>query len=531
MQDRFVLSIDLGSGGPKVALVDVRGRIAGWEQRSTRLIFTPDGGVEQEPDEWWNAVRDAAQSLLSRGLAPVDRIAAVVATTQWSVTTPVDDGGQALSNAVHWMDARGGPHSRRLMDGAIKIAGYGAWKLFTWLRLTGGAPTPSGMDVLSHLLFLKHERPEIYSRAAKFLEPADYLGLRLSGRAATSYASAFPYLLTDNRDCSNVRYSDKLLRLAGVDRGKLPDLAPVDAVLGPILPEAADELGLARTTQVVIGSGDSHAAVLGAGAVGVGELHLCIGTSSWITGLAPRRKVDLRRSITTMPSIVPGRPMIVAEQGPAGKLLEMFVETWFSDGLRGAGEGATAERYRDLLGRAASAPPGCDGVRFLPWLNGAGPPANDASMRGGILNLSLTSDPGRIVRAVLEGVACNLRWLLGPVERLAGGRVEGLNFIGGGARSDLWCQILADALDRRIRKVADPHLAIARGAAFSAFLALRAMRLDEIPGAAPIEREFAPTPERREIYDEMHREFLREFQAARRRRTQPPPTPSVDVPV
>ena len=208
--------------------------------------------------------------------------------------------------------------------------------------------------------------------------------------------------------------------------------------------------------------------------------------------------------------------MIVAEQGPAGKLLEMFVETWFSDGVRGAG--AMDERYRDLLARASNAEPGCDGARFLPWLNGAGPPANDGAMRGGFLNLSLRSDPGRVVRAVLEGVACNLRWLLGPVERLAGGRVEGLNFIGGGARSDLWCQILADALDRRIRKVADPHLAIARGAAFSAFLALRAMRLDEIPGAVGIEREFAPNPERRELYDEMHRGLRRAFRTVRKLR-------------
>src|SRR5580698_11489462 len=151
----------------------------------------------------------------------------------------VDPGGQAPIDAGPRVDLRGAPDTQKLTDGLIKIEGYGLGRLLRWIRITGAVPTHAGADSLAHILFLKRARPDVYARTHKLLEPMDYLNLRLTGRFSASYATIFPYMLTDNRDVNHVHYHDGLLQLAGVDREKLPDLVPVDAVLGPLLPEIA----------------------------------------------------------------------------------------------------------------------------------------------------------------------------------------------------------------------------------------------------------------------------------------------------
>ena len=511
---RYILSVDLGSGGPKVAIVSEQGDVIATVKRTNSLYFVGDGGAEQEPEEWWSSIKDGAQELLSRQLVPVDDIIAVAVAGQWGVTVPVDRTGKPLMRAIHWTDRRGGPYSAKLMNGLIKIEGRDIFKLYRWLTTSAGIPLESGADALSNILFLKNERPDVYRDTHCFLEPSDYLNFRLTGRMACSYASIFPYMLSDNRDCSNVKYSDVLLKAAGVDRAKMPELVPVDTVLGPVLPEVADEWGLSRNTQVMIGAGDSHTSILGSGAVNVGQPHMCIGTSSWMTCLLPRRRFDLLHGLTSMPSIVPGFNMLVAEQGPAGKVLEMFVEQWFSD-TSSPHSPATDERYLQLLAAAESTPPGSNGVRFLPWLNGAGPPSGDGAMRGGFLNLSLESRPPHAVRAVMEGVGFNLRWLATYVEKIIDKPITELNFIGGGARSPVWCQILSDILGRKIHQVADPHYAIVRGVALSALVGLKLIRVEDIPSRVRIEQTFIPDPKNQKIYRELFEEFLRMFRATR----------------
>lgn len=509
----YILAIDLGSGGPKVALVSEDGAIVAGTRHATSLIFLADGGVEQDPQDWWRAVGDGARELLGQRLVPPEEIVAVACAAQWSVTTPVDAEGRPLMNAVHWLDRRGGPHSQRLMDGWIKVAGYDVFKLRRWLKLTASVPLDSGADALSHLLYIKHERPEIYAATDKFLEPCDYLGLRLTGRMATSYATTFPMCLADNRDCRAVRYAEPLLSAAGIETSKLPELKPVDTVLGPLLPDVADDWGLPRDIPVMIGSGDSHAAVFGSGAVRDFQPHLCVGTSAWITCLVPWRKVDVLHALTTMPAIAPGKYMLMAEQGAAGKLLEHFVERWFS---HGAGSEQLAARYDALLAAAGQAAPGARGLLFLPWFNGSGPPQQDGALRGGFLNLTVEADPPQAVRAVLEGIACNLRWLTERLERFLGRPVPEFHFIGGAARSPVVCQLLADCLGRPIQQVADPNYAIARGAALAALMGLKRLRLEDVPSRAPIAQSYAPAIETRDVYDETYGRFLDAFRATRK---------------
>ena len=198
-----------------------------------------DGGVEQDPDEWWKAIVCATRRLLERRLAPVSEIGGICCTGQWSGTVAVDEAGAPLRNAIIWMDARGAPYVSKITGGLVAMDGYGLDKVWAWVRRTGGIPTHSGKDSIAHILFLRDQHRNIYDRTHKFLEPKDYINLRLTGSFATSVDSITLHWVTDNRDLLNVNYDDRLLKLATLDRRKLPDIRQSTEVLGPILPQVA----------------------------------------------------------------------------------------------------------------------------------------------------------------------------------------------------------------------------------------------------------------------------------------------------
>lgn len=506
--DKYVLAIDLGTSGPKTALISVYGEVAHSEFQETPVILLPGGGAEQDPELWWQGIMTAAKRVLARGLAAPEDIVAVSVTTQWSGTVPVDRDGKNLMNAIIWMDCRGSDALKDILKGMPRFEGYPLWKAFHWLRLTGGAPASSGKDPLAHILWLKRDCSGVYERAYKFLEPKDYINLRLTGRFAATYDSILLHWVTDNRDPSRVVYHERLLKMAGIDRDKLPDLIHAVDVLGPVKDEVARELGLKPGTPVIGGTPDIPSACVGSGAVRDYEGHLYIGTSSWISAHVPFKKTDLLHSFGSFPSPLPGRYMILDEQECAGKCL-----TWLRDNvLYHKDELMQEENAPDifkLLDRIVShVPPGANSVIFTPWLYGERTPVEDCRIRSSLFNLSLENTREDIARAVFEGVAFNQKWLLKPVEKFMGRRFEYLNFIGGGANSDVWSQILADILERPIRQVMDPIHANARGAAFLASIALGHITAEDIPDHIRIKREYIPNPDNRNIYNEIFTEFL-----------------------
>ena len=513
---QYVLAIDLGTSGPKVAIVSERGEMVAHARETVPTYFLADGGAEQDPDDWWRAITAGVQQVLASARPPTDDVIGIICTGQWSVTVPVDAAGRPLMRAVHWMDSRGTRYTHEITDGLIKISGYGLRKLLGWVRSTGGVPTHSGNDALAHILYIKHGCPDVYRETSVLLEPSDYLGLRMTGRAAATAATIYPCLLTDNRDLAHIDYDPRLLAWTGIDRRKLPDLVPVMSVLGPLRPAVASEWGLGPNVQVVVGCGDTSAAAVGAGALADFEPHLCIGTSSWLTCHVPFKKTDLLKYMATMPAAIPGRNLVVAEQGPAGKCFELFVDEWFYPPNDEAGEPRPSDRYDRAQRLAASVPAGSDGLIFLPWLNGAGPPTGDAFMRGGFLNQSLRSGRAQALRAVLEGVAYNLRWLLAAEEKFVGRRLEPLRFVGGGAQSELWCQILADVFGRPIRQIAEPNHAVVRGAAYLALVALGRLTLEHVPELVRVNRTYLPAAQNAQVYDELFAEFLQAYRANKR---------------
>jgi xylulokinase len=506
--DKFILAIDLGSSGPKVALVSTRGEIVASEFEPVETLFLPGGGVEQRPEDWWQAIVQAARRLLAQGLVPQENILAINCASLYSTTVAVSRDGHPLTNAIFWMDTRGAPYVQEIIGGLLKVEGYGLGRLITWLRHTGGIPTHSGKDSIAHILFIRHEQPQIYRQTYKFLEPKDYINLRLTGQFAATYDSVNLHWLTDNRDIFHIDWDARLLALSGIQREKLPDLRRTLDILGPLTPEAADALGLPASVQVVAGTTDVQSSAVGAGAVRDFEAHLYLGTSSWISCHVPFKKTDLLHNMASLPSAIPGKYYIANEQECAGASLNFLGDNLFYPQDEMESGAPPADLFARFDRMAASVPAGSHGIIFTPWLVGERTPVEDALIRGGFYNLSMHNDRRDLVRAVFEGVAFNCRWLLEGVEPFCKRKLDPLNMIGGGAKSDIWCQIHADVLDRTIRQVRDPIRAGLRGAAFLACVALQLTTFDEIAAGIQIAHTFQPNPDHRKIYDELFREFV-----------------------
>jgi xylulokinase len=498
-EKRFILAIDLGTSGPKVALVGDDGSLTGSEFEPVDLILSPGGGAEQDPDAWWQAIVSATRRTLAA--APDAPVTAVCVTTQWSGTVAVGADGNAIGNAIIWMDTRGAPYVEKLIGGRIAIQGYDPRKAKKWVQLTGGAPSGAGKDPIAHILWLRSERPDVYRDTKVFLEPKDYINYRLTGEVAATYDSITLHWVTDNRNPSAVTYDDELLGYAGLERRVLPDLHPATATVGGLTDNSAADLGLPPGTPVLGGTPDLHSAAIGSGTTGDLAGSLYIGTSAWIVCHVPFKKTDLIHNIASLPAAVPGRYLVSNEQETAGKALEWISHVVYPDQ---ADRRSVYERMNDV---AATVPPGSGGVIFTPWLYGERTPVEDHTLRGGFFNQSLDTGAPEMIRAVFEGVAYNTRWLLATVEKFAGARLDPLVLAGGGARSALWAQILADVLRRTIRRADDPVMANVRGAGLLGHAALGHIAWTDVPKLVPMADVHRPNDANAGTYDRLYDAF------------------------
>ncbi|NOZ87893.1 MAG: xylulose kinase [Deltaproteobacteria bacterium] len=507
-----ILAIDLGTSGPKVVVADLAGGFLAQTLEKTPVKFLPGGGAEQDPEDWWKAIVRASRRAISES-GQKDNILAVSCSTQWSGTVPLDRNGNVLADAIIWMDSRGAKYVRKLVGGPISIDGYSVVSLPVWIRLTAGIPAKSGKDSIAHILLIKNEMPELYEQTDMFIEPKDYINYRLTGEKAASFDSITLHWVTDNRNISNVKYSPLLLKMAGIDRDKLPPLRGVSEILAPLSKKAASELGLKPGLPVITGSPDLQAAAIGSGAVKDYASHLCVGTSSWLTCHVPFKKTSLLHNMATLPSGIPGRYFVANEQETAGACLLFFRDkiVYFDD--RFGVKGERPDFFESFFSDAASVPPGSGKVIFAPWLYGERTPVDDHFVRGAFFNLSMDTNRSDMARAVLEGVAYNTRWLFEHFMKFIGRNVDTINFIGGGARSDLWCQIFADVLDRPIQRMKDPLHANARGASVQAAVALGEMSFDESARMVPMDRMFEPMPANRQVYDDLFGVYLGLYKA------------------
>ncbi|MBU3749245.1 MAG: carbohydrate kinase [Mycobacterium sp.] len=491
----WVLAVDLGNGGPKVAAVSAADSESG---RILATAFIPvsvhhglDGTATQDAREWEVALREAVARVVAD--VPFDELVAVGITGQWSSTVPVDADGDPAGPVILWSDTRSRGNVRRQLGGPVRVGGYAPHKVLPWIRIAGGAPSPSGADPTGHALLLQNELSDVGARTRLLLEPVDYLGFLLTGAAVATPASMTGSWLTDNRIGAPPGYVEDLVRRSGRDPALLPQLVPTGSIQGTLQPGPAARLGLKAGVPVACGIPDIHAAVVGSGAVAPFQTHLAISTTAWFSAPVPFKRTDVLHSIATLPGLTPDLNIVGNNIETGGEAL-----SWLR-GILSDGSGGDLG-YDDLTALAGRAPAGCEGLIFTPWLAGERSPVEDKHLRAAFLNLSLRTDRAMLARAVLEGVALNIGWLFGYYEKFLRRRVPSIRILGGGAQSDLWCSIIASVLDRPVERVADPWNAQLRGVALWALVCAGRMTLAEAASRVPVAAVFAPDPAERAVY-------------------------------
>jgi xylulokinase len=482
-----VLAIDLGTGGPKVAVVSTSGAVEAWAHRPVTTTFLEHGGAEQDPHEIWAALVAATHEALAVWAGDHRRFVAVAVTSQYMSTIPVAADGRAVGPCILWMDTRGGGDNLGLLTSTT---------FPLWVERHGLVPLPSGTDGLAHIAVLRRHHPEALAAAAHVVEPMDFVTARLTGRVCATQSSAFSLLTVDNRTWGTTRYDDDLVAAAGVDPALLPPLVPLRGVIGDVRPAVAAELGIPAGLPVVPGTIDSITSAVGTGALRPEQGGVVIGTTSILVTHLREHRGDLGSALFTVPSPVPGSWFVGAENGLGGRALDWFIRTVLDpdDDLVADRHGPLADPHAVIERAAARIAPGSDGVLVAPWLLGSIAPAPDDEVRGAITGLDIRHTRAHLARAVLEGVALNLAWLVPAVERFVGGGFDVIRFGGGGAQSDLWAQILADAVGRPIEQLASPRTTNARGAAFLALADLGLLDLDDVPSLVQVRAVRDPDP-------------------------------------
>jgi xylulokinase len=510
---KLVLAVDLGTSGPKAGVFDVEGRILGTGRRPVETLLLPDGGAEQDPEAVWRAVVDACREALAAPGSAQD-VAAVSVCSQYSSIVPLDGHGKPTMNMILWLDKRAAKSALAALPGGRRVRDR-PWRLLRWLRIHGIPPLDSGLDSLAHMRWVMLSRPDVYARTKLFLEPMDFIAYRLTGRATANACSAFLMLLVDNRDLLRARWHPTLLEYSALDPSKLPELVPVDAELGVVRPEVAEELGLPAGVKVHAPVNDTQAGGMGCFAHHGDHAGISIGSSSVLVTHVPFKRTAIGLSLVSMPSPVPGTYFVMAENGIGGRAAEYFLErlVFARDGFT---DHSSTDGFAALERTASAVEPGSGGVLFLPWLGGSLSPAEDARVRGGFLNMSLETTRAQLGRAVLEGVALNLRWLRGAVERFARRRLARFVLGGGGAGSDLWAQIVADVVGLPVHQVADPRFSTCRGAALLGLHRLGLVGIDDFERRVPIRAVREPRAELAPRYDLLFEQFARAFHANRR---------------
>lgn len=505
--DKYIIAHDMGTSSNKAVLMTIYGDIIGTAKQEYPLYHPHPGYAEQDPFDWWRAVCDTTKSVIKENQIAVENVVGLTFSTLMQTLIPISREGKPLTPAMTWLDGRAADIIRRRLWTLPRVKGYNIFKLLRFLRITGGTPGHTGKDQIGKMLWLKEKEPDIFNATYKFIDAKDFIIYQLTGNIVTSVDLAVIWWLLDTRNNRN-RWHPALCKLAGIECNKLPEVKESSAVVGTITETAAAMIGLKPGTAIINGAGDLSSAALGSGAIDEGELHISLGTSGWVAGHFTRRKIDIAHYTGCVGSTYPEKYYLgLAHQETAGLCLEWLKNKVLYHKEMLLEEEGVNEIYHILDQMAQDAGPGANGLIFTPWLFGERCPLDDDYVRGGLFNLGLNHSREHIVRAVFEGVAFNTRWAMETLEHLYN-KVDQLNIIGGGARSDIWCQIIADITNRKINQISDAQHAGAKGVGLLASMTLGYIdSFEDIKKYIKIENTFYPNPENRALYDNLFKSF------------------------
>jgi xylulokinase len=445
----YLLGIDVGTTGSKALLIDSRGEIRGSATTEYPMHTPQPLWAEQDPEDWWSATVRSIRQVLESSQVQAQQVAAVGLTGQMHGLVLLDRAGKVLRPCIMWND------QRTALQCAAITERVGLERLLEWT----GNPVLPGFTA-PKILWVQENEPEVYRQIAHILLPKDYVRFRLTGALASEVSDASGTSLFDVRRRA---WCTEMLDALAVPREWLPEVTESPVVSAQVHAEAARATGLLEGTPVVGGAGDQAAQAVGTGVVHEGIVSVTIGTSGVVFAASEQYRVEPQGRLHAFCHAVPGKWHLMGVMLAAGGSLR-----WYRDALGEAEKAEAQAKGRDpydlLLEPAARIPAGCEGLLFLPYLSGERTPYPDPHARGVFFGLMLRHTKAHLTRAVLEGVSYGLRDSLELMKAL-GLRVEQVRASGGGARSSLWRQILADVLGTQIATVN-----VTEGAAYGAAL-------------------------------------------------------------
>jgi xylulokinase len=432
-----LLGIDVGTTGARAIVVEAgSGRVVAGATSEYPLYTPRPLWAEQDAEDWWRGTQAALRQALrqARDAGAVD-VKGIGLSGQMHGVVLLDAAGQTLGRSLIWCDGRTQAECDEITE---KV---GAARL---IELTSN-PALVGFSAPKLLWLRRHERAA-FERAKSFLLPKDFVRLRLTGERASEVSDASGTLLFD---VARRRWSDELLKILDLDPGLLPPVHESQVPSAALSAAVASELGLAAGTPVVGGGGDQAAGAVGNGIVRPGVVSSTIGSSGVVFAYAATPARDPKGRVHTFCHALPSAWHVMGVTQGAGLSLR-----WFRDEVAGpleiqAAAAAGRDVYDVLADAAAQAPPGSDGLIFLPYLMGERTPHLDANARGVWFGLTAAHTRAHLTRSVMEGVAYSLRDCLEILVEL-GLPVDEIRASGGGGRSPLWRQIQADVFGREV---------------------------------------------------------------------------------
>lgn len=427
---KYVIAYDLGTGGIKTSIFGEDGISKGFRFESYDTFFRGEGFREQRPCDWWEAVKSTTKSLIAETGISADDIVSLAVSGHSLGALPIGYDGNLLCEYVPiWNDSR----AKMQADTFFEKVSRDEWYLST------GNGFPAELYSIFKILWYKENMPEIYENTNKFIGTKDYINYKMTGVLATdrSYASGCGvYSLADN--C----YNEKYILASGVDTDKLPDILDSTDVVGHILPEAANELGLSPKTLVCAGGVDNACMALGAGCTEGGDVYTSLGTSAWIAVCNKTPVVDASTHPYVFAHCIPGKYVSAVAIFSAGNSLRWVRDKLFCDLLEKEQSGGESS-YKGIDRLAEESPLGANKLFFVPTLAGGSSIDRTPDAKGGFFGLDLMHSRGDIARATLEGIALNLNAVLDVLKQYVSVG-EKMLMVGGGAKSHVWRQIFSD---------------------------------------------------------------------------------------
>lgn len=439
MPNLCIAAADVGTTAVKVCLFSPELKLLAYSCREYSLAFGPNGEAEAEPGLYREALREGFAEVLSDGDY---QVGALGLATQGETLTAVDASGCPLTDCLVWLDSRAGEQASALRQQLDEKTFYE----------TTGLPGIDGALPLAKLVWIREKKPDVFKNTSKFLLLEDLLLNWMTGRFVTERSlqssTGWFSLRTDD-------YWDTALEAAGLDRSVLPELLEPGEIAGLLLPETAEALGLPAGIPIVAGAMDQTAAALAMDCTETGRVTETTGTALTVAACTDRPVFSETHRVTVYRHAIPGRFIFLAIGNTGGRAL-----TWIRDTL------CPDLSYDAMTALASEIRMGAGGVSFLPFLSGLVDPDSCPEAKGSFYGLTLGTDRRHLIRAVLEGVACQLKDMLDMLASLGCGASEIVS-LGGGASSPVWEQIKADLCGARFL-VPDTVEAAARGAALLA---------------------------------------------------------------